>query len=156
MVKFIKNYPAIFIPKLKILAISDLHLGIEFELREKGIRIFDNWKKLKADLLKLKQKLKPKLTVIVGDVKHRIIGIQKSLLEKFFAELGKVAICKGNHDAGIEKVFEVEMGIHNHSKSMKITKRIKSYEDEIKDSLKKHEENRHKKIEDRKKEAINE
>jgi flagellar motor switch protein FliM len=55
-----------------------------------------------------------------------------------------------------KKVFEVEMGIHNHGKSMKVTKKIKSYEDEIKDTLKEIEIKRYQQIEDRKKEAINE
>ena len=55
-----------------------------------------------------------------------------------------------------KKIFEAQMGIHNHAKSMKVIDKIETFDDEIKDILKAHEENRHQKIQDRQKEAINE
>jgi flagellar motor switch protein FliM len=55
-----------------------------------------------------------------------------------------------------KKIFEAQMGIHNHAKSMKVIDKIETFDDEIKDILKAHEDNRHQKIQDRQKEAINE
>jgi flagellar motor switch protein FliM len=55
-----------------------------------------------------------------------------------------------------KKIFEAQMGIHNHAKSMKVIDKIETFDDKIKDILKAHEESRHKKIQDRQKEAINE
>jgi len=55
-----------------------------------------------------------------------------------------------------KNIFEAQMGIHNHAKSMKVIDKIETFDDEIKDILKAHEENRHQKIQDRQKEAINE
>jgi len=55
-----------------------------------------------------------------------------------------------------KNIFEAQMGIHNHAKSMKVIDKIETFDDEIKDILKAHEDNRHQKIQDRQKEAINE
>jgi flagellar motor switch protein FliM len=55
-----------------------------------------------------------------------------------------------------KNIFEAQMGIHNHAKSMKVIEKIETFDDEIKDILKEHESNRHQKIQDRQKEAINE
>ena len=55
-----------------------------------------------------------------------------------------------------KELFKAEMGIHNYHKTMKITKKIKTDKDEIKEILQFHEKARYDRIQKLKEEAVNE
>lgn len=108
MFKLVLNYPAIFIQKISSIVIADLHIGIE---REIGININASINKLVENILKIAKSTKAKNLVILGDVKHEIVEIEKYLLYFFEGiknEFEKIFICKGNHDALIEKNINFE------------------------------------------------
>jgi len=99
-------WPALLIKnKEKIVVVSDLHLGYEFELAEMGINLPSQTKKLKENLVQLIEKSKPDRLIFLGDVKHSIpkISLQEWRdLPDFLREIGGkvslIQIVPGNHD----------------------------------------------------------
>ncbi|MDO8647492.1 MAG: metallophosphoesterase [Candidatus Diapherotrites archaeon] len=103
---------ALWLPKLKLLAIADLHLGMEFEFQKKGVLLPNfNFKetieRTNAIFAEIERKRKQRLETIVicGDLKHEFGTINeqewKEVLE-FLRLLQKhckrVVLLKGNHD----------------------------------------------------------
>lgn len=102
---------ALWLPKLKVLVIADLHIGYEEALNEAGFLIprtqFNHMKKEISELL---DKLKPKTIVINGDLKHEFGGISeqewketREILDMLMKNSGVVLI-KGNHDNMLEPI----------------------------------------------------
>lgn len=99
----IKN-KAIWLKKQKILVISDLHIGYEESLNQKGIfiprKIFGEMKKEVVELLKLN----PKEVIILGDLKHEFSQISAQEWEDslelidLISKKSKLILIKGNHD----------------------------------------------------------
>jgi len=99
----IKNN-ALWLPKRKILIIADLHLGYEDALVKRGVlaphTMLQEMKKEIQELLKLK----PKIIIINGDLKHEFGEISRQewhdtleLLD-LLSSRSKVILIKGNHD----------------------------------------------------------
>ena len=106
MIKFIKDLPLAFIEKRKILVVSELHLGFEYELAKSGIIIPSQAEKFARIIKRVQKKVGAKKLVVIGDVKHTVPGIsskEMSEIPKFFSYFKNVFVVKGNHDAGIEK-----------------------------------------------------
>ena len=126
-IKLLTDYPVAFIPEKKILIISDLHIGIEYELGQSGIRIHKQIEKFKDILDKLIELTKAKILVILGDVKHKVPGASIQELRdipKFLEYLStkmKVFITKGNHDDYLETLAPVSVKLYN-SKGFEIGK----------------------------------
>ncbi|MCH9813035.1 MAG: flagellar motor switch protein FliM [Epsilonproteobacteria bacterium] len=55
-----------------------------------------------------------------------------------------------------KEVFEAQMGVHRHHKTLKINKVIKNDKDEIKEILQKYEQHKHERLQQIKKEVVNE
>ncbi len=101
---------ALWLPKQKILIIADLHLGYEETLNEGGFlvprQIFKEIKKELQELLKLK----PKMIIINGDLKHEFGQISKqewhetSVILDLLLKKCKVVLIKGNHDTILEPI----------------------------------------------------
>jgi metallophosphoesterase superfamily enzyme len=72
MVFILKNRPIAFVKELSLLAITDLHLGIEFELRKKGINVGLQSEKFLKILEEAKQETNAKRIVVIGDIKHKV------------------------------------------------------------------------------------
>lgn len=114
MIKFLKNHPMVLIDG-KFLVLSELHLGFEKELNNKGILLPSQTEKFAKIIRKACVKTKAKKLIIIGDVKHRIFGVgRKDLKEvlKFFNFLEKfvdVIVVKGNHDSGLEKILKIKI-----------------------------------------------
>ncbi|MGC8993547.1 MAG: metallophosphoesterase [Candidatus Aenigmatarchaeota archaeon] len=108
----LKDRPILFIRKINSLAITDLHFGIENELRKKGINLPNQKEKFLRILREAKEETKAKRLIIIGDVKHKVPGISLSELKnlkEFFEELTKdfkVIVAKGNHDDRLEDILE--------------------------------------------------
>ncbi len=113
--KFLKDFPAIFIKKLNALVIADLHIGLEFELLFKGIRIPNQAKSFLEKLMKIYDRIGYQRLIILGDLKHKLIRttrIEEKIIKNFVKELSKkfeVIICKGNHDAKISLMLPEEV-----------------------------------------------
>ncbi|MHC1586373.1 MAG: metallophosphoesterase [Candidatus Hecatellaceae archaeon] len=91
------------------LIISDLHLGFEFELSEKGISLPSQTGRIKGRILRMLEEAKPESLIILGDFKHTIpkVSLQEwrdipLFLEAVQSKVSKVKLVLGNHDGGIE------------------------------------------------------
>jgi len=117
MLKFIKNEPALLIEKEKILVVSDLHLGFEYELYKKGINVPSQTDRILKRIISLIRKTKAEILVILGDVKHDVPGVSYQEMKEipdFFNKLikkVKVKVCLGNHDTFLEKLCPDEVEI---------------------------------------------
>jgi putative SbcD/Mre11-related phosphoesterase len=119
--KPILGAPALLIDfkKERVIAVSDLHLGIEAELAKKGVELPSQMSKVKERLIDLINKNRPDRLVMLGDVKHNvpIVAWQEwRELPDFFTDLSKlthVDIVLGNHDGDIEGMLPPEVTIHN-------------------------------------------
>lgn len=101
------------------IVISDLHLGIEHELAERGISLPSQIPKLKARLTALIREKEATRLIILGDVKHNIpitTWHEWRELPSFFedlAQLVKIEIVRGNHDGDLEGMVPREITIHD-------------------------------------------
>lgn len=97
--------------EFKTLVIADLHLGIEAELRQKGINIGSQTDKLLEKAIKCVKAAEPDVIVLLGDVKHavpKISFVDRKEVPFFFAELAEYApvyVVKGNHDGQLNKLL---------------------------------------------------
>ena len=119
MIKFLVDRPAAFITDKKILVISDLHIGLEHYLYEKGIVISpqaEKFKKIIEDLIDL---TKAKALVITGDLKYKVPGTSiRELKEipKFLGNLSdkiKIIVTKGNHDDFLQTITPEDVKIYS-------------------------------------------
>lgn len=118
-IRFVTNYPAVFVTDEKILAVADIQIGLEHELYKKGIVIHAQVDKFLKTIMHLTKITKAKKLVVVGDLKHKVPGIslrEERELLRFFEPLVKkvdITLVKGNHDTGLRgllpekiKIFE--------------------------------------------------
>jgi len=96
----------LFLEKQGILVIADSHLGYEEALNREGILIPRlQFREVLKHLEEVFNKVKPKLIVMLGDIKHEFGLISKqewrdtlNLLDYLLSK-AKVVLIKGNHDA---------------------------------------------------------
>ena len=95
---------------LNVLIIADIHIGFEVELYNQGIRIPFQTDKILSNLLKIVNKYRVKRLIILGDLKHTILGYSKTEMNEvraFLSEasknLEKISIILGNHDTGLKE-----------------------------------------------------
>lgn len=91
--------------------ISDLHLGMESSLFERGVRASDVSEKLAKKTIDVLAETGKKKLIIVGDVKEKVVGIPWEVKEYFEEVKGhaEIIVVKGNHDGGIERVPGIEV-----------------------------------------------
>lgn len=108
---------ALWLKKEKVLIINDLHLGYEEVLHRKGILVPKfQIKEILSQFQSLLKKVKPKLIIINGDLKHEFGHVLsqewKDVLNLFDFVLKnkknnrKIIIIKGNHDLIIKPIAE--------------------------------------------------
>lgn len=95
----------LYLTKHKILVFSDFHIGYEEELNKKGVMVPRVQYKDVIDRLELIfSRVKPKLIVINGDLKHEFGAISKQewketmRLLDYLERKAKLVLIKGNHD----------------------------------------------------------
>jgi len=126
-IRFLTDYPALFISDRKILVISELHIGLEYELDRSGIRIPSQRRKFEETVDKLVGLTKAKILIILGDIKHKVPGstIREDVeIPRFLENLKrkiKVVLIKGNHDDNIEGIIPSGVKIYG-SRGYKIEK----------------------------------
>jgi hypothetical protein len=121
MKKIIKtfNEPALILNN-EYLIVSDLHIGFEKELRERGINVPEKSSELSERLLNLLKTYKLEKLIIAGDLKHKVSGV--SLLESLvitrnflniFLNLEEVHLVPGNHDGDILGLLPSKVNVHS-------------------------------------------
>ncbi|MEM3402118.1 MAG: metallophosphoesterase [Candidatus Hadarchaeales archaeon] len=103
----------------RILAITDLHIGIEWELSKQGISLPSQVPRLKKRLLNLIKEERAKRLIFLGDIKHNIpvsswqewSEIPRLLQD--LAEVVEVEIIPGNHDGDIKGMVPKDVIVHD-------------------------------------------
>lgn len=93
----------------RVLVVSDLHIGWEVTLSERGIHVPSQTPKLLARLMELLETHRPTRVILLGDVKHTIAKVEMSewrdvpdFLEKLSTHVSRVTVIRGNHDGDLE------------------------------------------------------
>ena len=117
----VPDAPAILVDD-HILAVADLHIGIEAALFEAGVSLPSQTRKLGRRLRALLEATDSKTLVVLGDVKHFIPGVspvERRDIPIFFHEIAdavdEVHIAAGNHDALIRPYLPDFVEIHRPS-----------------------------------------
>ncbi|MCX8188311.1 MAG: metallophosphoesterase [Nitrososphaeria archaeon] len=107
-----KEHAVLLNCKIKILVISDIHLGYEVELIKKGVNVPERAPILAEEIVNLGKKTNTKILYILGDVKHKIATASNFDLYQitlFFEKIKKwfneVNVTLGNHDGGLKKLL---------------------------------------------------
>ncbi len=94
--------------RLRTLVVADLHMGIEAELRQRGINIGSQTERLMERILNCIKETAPDAIVLLGDIKHAVPGISfrdRREIPQFLATIAEYApvhVVKGNHDSQLE------------------------------------------------------
>jgi len=114
--------PALIVINTEIsLVVADIHLGIEWDLYRSGINLPSQMKGRLDRLLDHIQANSPDRVILLGDVKHNVPKVswqEKDEIPCFLetlAEYTHVDIFPGNHDGGIELLFNRQKDIRVHS-----------------------------------------
>jgi putative SbcD/Mre11-related phosphoesterase len=113
------NFPAVFLKKRRAIVIADLHLGLEQELQQAGIRIPPQAEKFQSTIEKLINETRAKTLIILGDVKHKVPGtslkeeVATQKLLSTLAEKVRTLITAGNHDSQLKKIVPREVKIYS-------------------------------------------
>ncbi|MBU2519828.1 MAG: metallophosphoesterase [Nanoarchaeota archaeon] len=122
--QFITGEPALFLEKEKTLVVTDLHVGIEYELYRSGIKVPSQTEKMLNRLEKLINETSAKKLIILGDLKHQVPGstFQEEREIPFFLnrlkQLNqgiKIEIVPGNHDPGLENYLPNGIKLHKNT-----------------------------------------
>ncbi|MEM2873962.1 MAG: metallophosphoesterase [Candidatus Nanoarchaeia archaeon] len=115
---------ALWLPKQRILAFSDFHIGYEDALNARGIlipkyQLADTLERIKKIFTVLGRK--PKTIIINGDLKHEFSTVNKEeffgvkdLLNLLAKNCEKIIIIKGNHDTILNYAKRVKVEIKEY------------------------------------------
>lgn len=110
--------PAILIDGT-VLALADLHLGLEVQLREAGVHVPSQAGKMAARLERIVDATGARTLVLLGDVKHlipRMASPERRDVHAFFARacdlLEDVHIVAGNHDGMLRNIVPGSVRFH--------------------------------------------
>jgi putative SbcD/Mre11-related phosphoesterase len=122
MFRFIDNEPALMLQvgSEKILVVSDLHIGYERTLADKGVKIPSLAPRLYEKLEQIIFKQHPDRVMLSGDIKHgtvKLLPHEWTDVPGFFEKLLSLGIpievVSGNHDGGLEHLLPREVGLHS-------------------------------------------
>ena len=93
------------------LVVADLHIGLEEELREKGVRIPSRSEVMARELVDIADRRGAERLVVLGDVKHlvpKMASRERRDVYVFFRDLSgrfrEIAIAQGNHDGQLKNI----------------------------------------------------
>ena len=113
-IKPFQPYPALIIQENtdRALVVSDLHLGWERLLSQRGVHVPSQTPKIKQALLKLIKESKPTHLILLGDVKDAITKVAREEwkdIPEFFEEIqekvSEIQVILGNHDGNLEPLL---------------------------------------------------
>ena len=94
-----------------ILVVADLHIGLEEELHEKGVRIPSRSERMAKELVAIADGRGAERLVVLGDVKHlvpKMASRERRDVYVFFRELSsrfrEMYIAQGNHDGQLKHI----------------------------------------------------
>ena len=100
--------------------VADLHIGIEEYFKRSGYRVPNLTRSMNERLVALIKKHRAKKVVILGDLKHSIVGSEKGErydVKEFvrsIMDLAHLTLVKGNHDGGLQYLAD-RLGFELHS-----------------------------------------
>ena len=105
-VEIVDRTHGIFLKEFKALVIADLHIGYEAALEKQGVMIpKSQYPKIKETIKKMIEISKPKMLIIVGDVKHEFGEATRQewkevldLLDFLQSQNLRIVVVRGNHD----------------------------------------------------------
>jgi putative SbcD/Mre11-related phosphoesterase len=107
-------YPAIILQEKSdsALVVSDLHLGWEMLLSQRGVHVPSQTPKIRNMLLKLINETKPTRLILLGDVKDAITKVSMEEwkdIPEFFEDIqekiSEIQVVLGNHDGNLEPLL---------------------------------------------------
>lgn len=107
-------YPAILLQENtdRALVVSDLHLGWEKLLSQRGVHVPSQTPKIKNMLLKLINETKPTQLILLGDIKDAITKVSMEEwkdIPEFFEDIqekvSEIQVILGNHDGNLEPLL---------------------------------------------------
>jgi len=110
----LRPFPALFLKRgsERVLVVSDLHLGWEVALAEKGIHVPSQTSKILDKITHLIKAQEPTTLIFLGDVKHTIATAEWEEwrdVPEFFEALGgqveDIRVIPGNHDGNLEPLL---------------------------------------------------
>jgi putative SbcD/Mre11-related phosphoesterase len=110
----VQPYPALFLTNDsdKALVVSDLHIGWERLLSQRGVHIPSQTPKIKNMLLQLVKKCKPNHLIFLGDVKDAIAKVEMeewrdipNFFEAITEKVSDIQVVVGNHDGNLEPLL---------------------------------------------------
>ena len=113
-IKHIQPYPALILQnnRDRALVVSDLHIGWERLLSQRGVHVPSQTPKIKNTLLKLIKECKPTQVIFLGDVKDAITKVAMEDwkdIPEFFEDIQKqvsdIQVVLGNHDGNLEPLL---------------------------------------------------
>lgn len=110
---FLEGGPALLVSNTRrVLAVADLHLGIESDLAHHGLHFRSRSRDRVERLTTCIRNADPDLLLILGDLKHGVPFTSRQEFREIpgilehLRSLVPVRIVPGNHDTGIERFFE--------------------------------------------------
>jgi hypothetical protein len=108
--EFLEAGPALLAAgSMRVLAVADLHLGIESDLSRRGLHFRSRTDERKERVIACIRESDPDLLVLLGDVKHSVPLATRQefreipgVLDAFRKEV-PLRVLPGNHDPGIER-----------------------------------------------------
>lgn len=92
--------------------VGDIHVGLESDLRSKGVNIPSQTERMRARLLSILHLTDARRLIVIGDLKHRIpfsTRQEARELPYFFAQFpAHVELVPGNHDVDLDGILDVE------------------------------------------------
>jgi putative SbcD/Mre11-related phosphoesterase len=110
----IQSYPALLLQNdsERALVVSDLHIGWERLLSQRGVHVPSQTPKIKNMLLQLIKKCKPTRLILLGDIKDAIAKVEMEEWQEipdFFESINKkvpdIQVVVGNHDGNLEPLL---------------------------------------------------
>lgn len=102
----------------RVLCVGDLHIGIEADMRFRGVIVPSQTHRMEKELKDLAEGVDR--LVIIGDVKHQVPGSTKQEhieVPRFFNGLlnhyPRIDLVKGNHDTDIERMLPSRVVVHD-------------------------------------------
>jgi len=113
-IKPVQPYPALILQKNhdRALVVSDLHIGWERLLSQRGVHVPSQTPKIKNMMLRLIKECKPTQVIFLGDVKDAIAKVEMedwrdipNFFEDIQKEVSDIQVILGNHDGNLEPLL---------------------------------------------------
>lgn len=108
---------ALHLPDAGVVAVGDLHVGLESDLRMAGVHLPSQTQRMRRRLEAILQATGATRLVVIGDLKHKVPYSTRQEIRElptFFRGLpAKVELVPGNHDVDLDGLLDVE--VHDSS-----------------------------------------